>query len=131
MGGRCPICNESKGEQNIRHWLENNNIVFEKEYKFEDLKDIYYLRFDFAIFEDEEKTKLKCLIEYDGMQHFKWIKTFQTKMEFELQQEHDKIKNNYCIQNNIKLIRIPYYEFDNIEKILDEELRSYNLIKKN
>jgi hypothetical protein len=34
----------------------------------------------------------------------------------------DNIKDNFCKNNNIKLIRIPYYEFDNIEKILNYSL---------
>ena len=34
----------------------------------------------------------------------------------------DKIKTNYCYEYNIKLIRIPYWEFNNIEKILMKEL---------
>ena len=34
----------------------------------------------------------------------------------------DTIKTKYCEDNNIKLIRIPYWEFDNIENILIKEL---------
>ncbi|MDM0587660.1 hypothetical protein QTH25_12860 [Clostridium perfringens] len=36
-------------------------------------------------------------------------------------QKRDKIKNNYCRYNCINLLRIPYYELDNVEKILDKE----------
>lgn len=32
------------------------------------------------------------------------------------------VKNKFCKDNNIKLIRIPYWEYDNIEKILIKEL---------
>lgn len=61
-------------------------------------------------------------IEYDGGQHFKEVKHFGGKAGFEQRKENDKIKTQYCIDNNIKLIRIPYTEFKNIEEILEKEL---------
>ena len=67
--------------------------------------------------------KLKCLIEYDGEQHYKFIKHWHGDEEgFKLQQLRDKIKTEYCKNHNIKLIRIPYTEFDNIEQILKNNL---------
>lgn len=121
QGKRCPTCDESKGEQRIRYWLESNNIHFKKEFIFKDLKDIKELPFDFAIFEDEEKTKLKYLIEYDGEGHYN-EKAFGKKSLF-FRLKHDKMKNIYCKINSIELIRIPYWEFDNIEKILSEKTK--------
>lgn len=41
--------------------------------------------------------------------------------EFKLTQIRDKIKNKFCEENNINLLRIPYWELDNIKKVLDEE----------
>ena len=32
------------------------------------------------------------------------------------------LKNEYCKNNDIELLRIPYYEFDNIENILENRL---------
>jgi hypothetical protein len=113
---RCPICAESKGEQKIRHWLEDSNKYFSPQYVFEDCKDKKELPFDFAIFEDKEKTRLKCLIEYDGEGHYD-EKVFGKK-SFEITVKHDKMKNKYCEINNVELIRIPYWDFDNVEKIL-------------
>ena len=46
----------------------------------------------------------------------------ETKNNFKIRVEHDNIKTQYCLDNNIKLIRIPYWEFDNIENILKQEL---------
>lgn len=121
---RCPICNESKGEQIIRHYLENNNYNFVPQYEFDNLIGLNggLLKFDFAIFKDKEKTKLKELIEYDGEQHFRWISGMMAKENFIKLQKHDKMKNEYCKKYNIKLIRIPYTEFDNIENILNNKL---------
>ncbi|MCB2320474.1 hypothetical protein LGK98_06505 [Clostridium tagluense] len=58
-------------------------------------------------------------IEYDGEMHYKET-TLGNKLK--QQQLHDKIKNNYCKDNNINLIRIPYWEKNNIEQILKSAL---------
>lgn len=125
-GNGCPLCNQSKGEQKIRLYLENNDFVFDREYdKFENLKSDLGnpLRFDFAMFNDINKENLFCLIEFDGEQHFRWIKGWQTKRDFETLQYHDKLKNEFCKINNINLIRIKYSEFENIEEILNKYIK--------
>jgi len=58
------------------------------------------------------------LIEYDGGFHF----TKTTIVDFDKVKKHDSIKNLYCAKNNIRLLRIPYWEFLNIENILNTEL---------
>ena len=127
-GRRCPICNESKGEQKVRYYLENNTIYFIAQYPFEDLRDIELLLFDFIIFEDKNKTIIKMLIEYDGVFHYMPIKRYKNEpIEYaeerlRKQQYHDKLKNEYCKKKNIKLLRIPYWEFDNIEEILSKAI---------
>jgi very-short-patch-repair endonuclease len=64
------------------------------------------------------------LIEYQGEQHEKYIKGFhKNKKAFINQQEHDKRKREYAKNHNIKLLEIWYYDFDNIEQILDKELQ--------
>jgi len=124
-GNRCPVCNESKGEQAIRCYCERNNIYFKSQYAFNDLlSDLGNpLRFDFAIFKNEENAQLKCLIEYDGEFHYFPI---ISKNQLATQKHHDKRKDNYCKDNNIKLIRIPYWEKDSIKNILSKELYDYN-----
>ena len=92
---------------------------------FEDCRNIEPLRFDFAVFYDVEKTKLAFMYEYDGEYHYLPI---EGKKKLKYQQKLDNIKNQYCQQNNIPLLRIPYWEFDNIKQILSEELNKYNLI---
>ena len=118
-GKRCPVCFESKGEKTIRGFLEDNNILFKREYSFDGLVGIggNLLRFDFALFNN--KKNLICLIEYDGEFHFK---KFYEDQNYETIQIHDKRKNRYCKDNDIPLLRIPYWEFDNIEDILINEL---------
>lgn len=124
QGQNCSYCKESKGERKINTWLKQESLPYDKQYTFEDLIGINggLLRFDSVVFSDKEKSKLKMIIEYDGKQHFECIKGWQTEEQFKLQQYHDKLKNEYCKTNNIKLLRIPYWDFDNIEKILSQEL---------
>lgn len=122
-GTRCPICNKSKGELLIDKYLEKNNYYFSRQYRFSDCKNKRMLPFDFAIFEDKEQIKLKCLIEYDGEQHFKPVRFGNVPIQKAEQnlikvKENDNIKNKYCKKNNIKLIRISYLEKENIDNIL-------------
>lgn len=119
-GSRCPVCASSKGEKRVQKYLDLNSIKYIRQYRFKECKDIKTLPFDFAIFND---NKLYCLIEYDGHQHFQAVDHWGGQEGLEKIQRRDKIKNDYCISNNIKLIRIPYWDFDNIEIILSEELK--------
>lgn len=120
-GCGCPQCNESKGEKRIREYLMNKNILFQPQYIFNNLTGVGggLLKFDFAILDHD--GKLNCLIEYDG--EFHYCKLFEDD-NHESIKIHDKLKNMYCKKNNIKLIRIPYWEYDSIEYILDKELDS-------
>lgn len=122
-GNGCPRCSESKGEKQLDIILTKYNILHDSQYTFDDLIGTGggLLKFDVPIFWDEEKTNLRMLIEYDGKQHFEWIKGMMTKKAFEKLQIHDELKNQYCKNNNIKLLRIPYWDFDNIENILKKE----------
>lgn len=114
----CPHCNISKGEITIEKWLISHNISFESQKKFSNCKDQKNLPFDFYI-----PFKNMC-IEYDGEQHFKPIEYFGGEKTFKTRQKHDKIKNDFCKENGISLLRIPYYKFDNIE----EELNNFIFI---
>lgn len=109
----CPKCIESKGERSISKWLYNNNFTYKEQFKFKKCKNERPLPFDFYL------PDYNICIEYDGEFHFK-----ETTLGNDLKQQkkHDKIKNEFCKENNIKLIRIPYWEFDNIETILESVL---------
>lgn len=87
---------------------------------FEDCKRINPLPFDFAVFDNDKQ--LEFLIEYDGEQHFEEVFPVSNHSGLEYVQENDAIKNKYCQNNNIKLLRIPYTEFYNINEILDETM---------
>lgn len=120
-GSRCPRCNESKGEKQLDLILSKYNIYHSSQYTFDDLRGIGggLLRFDAPVFWDADKTKLRMLIEYDGIFHYE--KQYDND-RFETLLIHDELKNQYCNNNNIKLLRIPYWEFSNIEEILIREI---------
>ena len=101
----CGCYHRSIGATNILNVLQNNNINFIEEYVFLDLPKS---RFDFAIIENGKITRL---IEFDGEQHFKDVPSWGG---LELQQQRDKVKNEYALSHNIPLVRIPYWERDNI-----------------
>ncbi len=113
-GSGCPICRESLGERKIRNFLNKNNIVFEREYKFTNCRYKRQLPFDFYL-----NDKNIC-IEYDGILHFTSIKYFKNNVD--IIKKKDSIKTKYCLDNGIKLIRIKYTDYDNIESILEKEL---------
>ena len=118
MGQRCPKCRLSKGEEFIKNWLDKNNFTFKQQKRFNKCKDKRPLPFDFQVFTDENFV----LIEYDGEQHFEERFNFSNandKDSLENIQKRDEIKNSFCESNNIKLLRISYLDYDNIDKILD------------
>lgn len=107
----CGCITISIGEQNIENLLIKNNIPYQTQITFSDLKNIKPLRYDFGIYE-KDSNKLIRLIEFDGIQHFEEQNYFTHSLEET--QKSDRIKNNYAKQHNIPLIRIPYTERDKI-----------------
>ena len=110
----CGKCSKiSQGELKIEQILKENNISFEREKIFKDFKynNGATPRFDFYV----TYNNTSYLIEYDGEQHFTWNgRGWNTEDYFNKIVEYDKIKNNYCKENNIPLIRIPYTHLNNI-----------------
>ena len=77
--------------------------------KFNDCRNKNPLPFDFYL------PEYKTCIEFDGRQHFESIEHWEGDNGLLKIKKNDSIKNEYCKDNDIKLIRIPYYEIDNIE----------------
>ena len=113
-GSGCPICNQSKGEKRILKYLNENNIEYIYQMKYSDLRGINdgLLSYDFYL------PTYNLLIEYQGEYHDHTVSN-QSDFDFAIQQEHDKRKKEYAEKNNIQLLEIWYWDFDNIEKILD------------
>lgn len=108
---RCDMCSKSisKYENKILDFLNFNKINFIKEYSIYECRDILPLPFDFYL------TDYKKIIEVDGEGHFNTINFNNISQEdaekaFDTTKKHDDIKNKYCQNNNIPILRIPYWE---------------------
>lgn len=96
----------SKGEEKIKQILDTNNISYEQQKVFKDCKDKTPLRFDFFVDDN-------YIIEYDGEQHYFPVafsgNLSEAQNQYEQNIKRDEIKNKWCENNNIPIIRIPYY----------------------
>ena len=115
----CGECATSQGERLVFSYLYNNKINFETQKTFKRLIGLGggNLSYDFYL------PKYNLLIEFQGEQHEHYVDMFHTtKNDFKKQQEHDKRKREYAKNHNIKLLEIWYWDYDNIEEILNKEL---------
>lgn len=116
QGKNCPKCSpKSVGELKVKNILINKEISFEEQKRFDECRNKYSLPFDFYL------PNLNICIEYQGLQHFEPVGEFGGEESFKHQKVKDDIKRNFCKDNNIKLIEIPYWEKD-IEKYLVEKI---------
>ena len=119
QGYGCPDCTESKAKNNISKFLEKNNIIYYKQHRFQGCKSLYPLPFDFYI------PSTRTCIEFNGIQHFQPVIHFGGVESFERIKINDKIKEDYCEDNYINLIRIRYDQIDDIYKILYDNLKLF------
>ncbi len=123
---RCPLCSKSEStlEYKVETEIKKYCSKYEKQKRFDNCRNTKtnaMLSFDFYI------PELNTCIEVDGEQHFKktfvgFSKNTRKQDTLEDRQKRDKIKNIFCMENNIKLLRIPYTEFSDNNYI--------NIIKK-
>lgn len=117
----CPRCfsSKSRGEQRIENYLQNYKINFIAQKTFLPSNKKNYYRFDFFL------PDYRIAIEYQGEQHFRdngFAREGLNKI-----QERDTIKREYCQQNNIILIEIPYTQLQKIEEVLSFRLNDYGV----
>lgn len=134
--GGCPNCASSFGNKRLKNFADINDIKYETEYTFKDCLNPETgrrFRFDICFFNDD--YTIKALGEFDGRQHYdKGFFTYLCKGDevksqklLEEQKIKDELKNEYCIKNNIHLIRIPYWDIGKIDMILEIELGLYGI----
>jgi len=114
QGRGCPVCSESKGEREIRMFLEKQSIEYISQQTFDDCKNVFALPFDFYL------PKYNMCIEYDGEQHYRPMGFARGKKGFERTKRNDQIKNGYCDEQGIQLFRIRFDE--NIKEILKQNI---------
>jgi len=91
----------SKGERYVLDFIRSRNLQFDREKEYPLLQDDKPLRFDFYL------PELKLLIEVDGTQHYQGSVFHRTREEWMKQIRHDEMKNQYCKEHAINLVRIP------------------------
>ena len=119
-GSKCPNCVYSRGEKAVADVLDSLSIEYTREHSFE------YLgrkRFDFFI------PSLNIAIEYDGEQHYKSIDAWGGEEYLESIRQSDALKNDFCDYMGIDLLRIPYWEFDNIDEIVTNFIDTVRLMR--
>lgn len=118
----CPYCKMSKGEKLIRNYLEDNDIKYIPQMKFNHLIGINgrQLSYDFYI------PDYNLLIEYQGEFHDGTAR-IQSNNGFTRQKEHDRRKKQFAKDNHIELLEIWYYEQNKIGEILNEKLNINNI----
>lgn len=118
-GANCPNCNISHGEEKIMMWLDSHNYILNKDYFREYMfKELGKKRFDFYI------PSKNLLIEYNGKQHYTCCSFNDSPEKLKRQQQSDYIKSKFAKDKGIGLLTIPYTEFDDIEKILENKIGS-------
>ena len=112
----CPECSQFKGEKRITEILQKNDIRYETQKTFNGCRYKRKLKFDFYL------PEYNTCIEYDGEHHFREVKYYGGSDFLQVSKNRDFIKNSYCKDNNITLIRIKYTEFDTIEDIINKKV---------
>lgn len=109
----CPSCASPKGEKKIARLLDQIGYKYSIQFSFDDLIGSLggKLRFDFAVYINDSLL----LLEYDGMQHFKPISYMGGVVRYERQVKNDLIKDQYCRERQIPLLRIPYTDLISLD----------------
>lgn len=118
----CPLCNSSKGESIIQFYLDKNNIHYIYQYKINidnNINSSGYAYIDFYL------PDYNLFIEYNGKQHYVPIEYFGGEINFNRQYMRDNYIRNYCKNNNIRLLEIPYTE-NNIQECIINYINNIN-----
>jgi very-short-patch-repair endonuclease len=115
----CPECerNTYKGEQKIKEYLDTLMINY-----IHDKENEYFgrLRPDFYL------ADKNIIIEYHGIQHYEPVEFFGGVDGFNERIIRDKQKEDIAKDLNFNFVVIPYWDFDNIEQILNEMFNDYS-----
>lgn len=109
---RCAKCSGSQSslETSVERHLGAMGLKYNKQHRFKDCRNKEMLPFDFYVHDFG-------LIESDGEGHYRPVKFNGVDIErakkiYNKTKKNDEIKNKYCEENNIRLLRIPYWEFE-------------------
>ena len=117
----CGHLGKSKAEFDIAKYLNENNIQYQMNYKFEDLINPlthYKLVFDFVFTNSNDEL---IVVEHQGVQHY-YKDSRNSDFGFMQRKFTDKIKKDYCKTHNIKFYETFYNEdyIEHLKQILNE-----------
>lgn len=120
-------------EKVVWDYLNNMNCNIKIQYKFNDLigKNNEKLKFDFAIFNNN--NDLVCLIEVDDEEHrYRHFGNSKRQLERQESIKRDRLKDKYCLDNNITLYRmeVPFrsnnkWKYDDYYKYIESKLKQF------
>ena len=125
-GGGCPFCTASEGEAVILGWLDRHHIAHQWHYQIPNLDStlpLQYIEADFLVTPSDSQQSI--VIEYHGEQHYEDVPHFYHRKSvrtFAVQQHRDRYLRQYCADHHLRLLEIPYWEFDHIDSILTSVL---------
>jgi hypothetical protein len=125
----CPKCATSKGEDAMVQYLFSLGYDTIKDKKFEDCNNLWKNKLTCNQYKfDAYSSELNTVFEFDGSMHFIMGSYKQTQEQFDSRALDDKYKNNYCLKNGIKLVRIGYLDKDDIKNQIDKSLKSKDML---
>lgn len=142
----CPECSKSKGEKKCKEFFINKRFIETIQKEYDNLSNTDKEQYTYFISQktfdgliglgggllsyDFYLPEYNLLVEYQGQYHDGSVKN-QTKKQLKKQQEHDRRKKEYAEQNKYNLLEIWYWDFDNIESIIDEYIKSNSIPQQN
>lgn len=118
----CPLCCESRGEKRVVTVLKEIYPNFKRQYTTNKCKNIFKLRFDFALLKNDS---IIALIEYNGIQHYIPVAEFGGDKGLAAVQKNDNIKKEYCSNNGIPFLIIDY----SVNSVTDIRLKIEEFLK--
>ena len=119
----CHLCGHLSSENIVSEILTQYGVDYVRQYSFDGCVDKRTLRFDYYI------PSQNTAIEYQGEQHYFPVMfggdELDAKQKYEYTKHHDTLKREFCEENNITLIEVPYWEKSNMESFLMERLINY------
>lgn len=124
----CPKSFKTYKEETMCSLIESWGYRIDRQHTFDGCADTNSLKFDCYL------PDFNIAIEYDGENHYFPVKYGTQSLEdatrkHEYTKRHDEIKNNFCKENNINLIRVPYFEFENMDSFLFDKFVELGIIE--
>ena len=124
----CPKSFKTYKEEVMCSLIESWGYSIDRQHSFDSCRDVNLLKFDCYLMD------FNTVIEYDGENHYFPVKYGAQSWEdavkkHEYTKKHDEIKNNFCIENNVNIIRVPYFEFENMDSFLFDKFVELGIIE--